>query len=231
MRYGHGFGSMAGFAGVAAERVHTCCLSLRLWSVKQRIRDWWSPERRDDPGSDSQQVSFRPRMVRKSHPRRSRALRCSAVIVNHTAQNVSPLDRTVPRGTDQSNRTVLIDALMWTRMVVICDVRSQRSAKMPLPEDQEPVEAFLANGANPSLSESICVWCSNRGADDRDILRREDGVKARRELGITVVDQEAHGERAILDLPNEAAALVESPRHWSGWSCSRPDGPGDFLTR
>jgi hypothetical protein len=47
--------------------------------------------------------------------------------VEHAAQNVSPLDGTVPHCTDEWNQTLLINALMWTRVIVIRDVLSQRS--------------------------------------------------------------------------------------------------------
>ncbi len=100
---------------------------------------------------------------------------------------------------------------MGSSVVVILNIRRQNSMEVTLVEDQDPVEALLSNRANPTLRESVCVWCSNRGAYDPDILRREDGVKGSRELGVAIVDEDSHWERAILDLPCELARLLRHP--------------------
>ena len=72
-------------------------------------------------------------------------------------QDVSPLNRTVPRYVSQRHGTALINALMRSGMVVVGDIRAQHTAKMALAKDDDPVQAFLANGANPAFSESVRI--------------------------------------------------------------------------
>ncbi len=97
-------------------------------------------------------------------------LRSTAVIVvQYATQDVSPLDRPRPRRLFQPDRALLIDTLMRSRVVVVVDIDAQHSAKMPFPEDQDPVEALPSNGANPAFRERIRIWRPNWRPDDRDI--------------------------------------------------------------
>ena len=95
---------------------------------------------------------------------------------------------------------------------VLRDVSRQHSAKMLLPKEQDPVEAFLASGANPSFFISIGVGCPHWRLDKRHSLRCENRLEAHRKLGVTTADQEAHGQRAVLELPTELPRLLSHPR-------------------
>ena len=53
----------------------------------------------------------------------------------------------------QWDRALLINTLMRPRMVVVVDVGSQHAMKMSLAEDQDLVQALLADRANPALRE------------------------------------------------------------------------------
>src|SRR3712207_2020183 len=101
--------------------------------------------------------------------RGSRAL-CGAPVLGmeHSSQHVSPLDWTSPRpASHQRYWTLLIDALMWPRMVVVGDVRCQHPLELPLAKDQELVQALLAHGANPTFSVGMRMRRLHRRADDR----------------------------------------------------------------
>lgn len=128
------------------------------------------------------------------------------------AQDVAPLDWTIARRTLQPNRTSLFDALMRPSMIVIVDIRGQHTMEMAFAQDQELVQTLLSNRTNPAFGERIRIGSPHWRPDDRNILRCEDRLEARRELGVTIVDQEAHGEHAILNLPTELPRLLSHPR-------------------
>ena len=57
--------------------------------------------------------------------------------MEHAAQDISPLDRTVPRCASQRHGTLLINALVGPRMVIVVDVGRQHPVQMALAEDQD----------------------------------------------------------------------------------------------
>ena len=67
------------------------------------------------------------------------------IVVQHAAQKVTPLDRTIPlRSCPEWYWTTLIDALMRSSMVVIVRVGHQYPSKMLLPEDQDLVQTLFS---------------------------------------------------------------------------------------
>ena len=137
----------------------------------------------------------------------------SVIIVEHAAQDVSPLDRTVPCDVSyQRHRTLLVNALVRSCVVVILDVRRQNSIQVTLVEDQDSIEALLSDRPDPTLGKRICIWRPHWRSDDCDILRPEDRVERHRKLGVAVMDQESHRQRAILDLPAQLPRLLCYPR-------------------
>ena len=156
--------------------------------------------------------------------------------MQYATQDVSPLDRSGPRRAwHERHRTALIDALMGPGSVVVGDIRRQYTAEMVLSKDQDLVQTLLSNGANPAFREGIRIWCPHRSPDHGDFLGPEDGVKGPRELGVTIVDQEADGEIAILDLPAQVTRLhpegPRSPTRSSALRYSQPDGHADCRPR
>ncbi len=97
-------------------------------------------------------------------------------------------------------------------MIVVGDVRRQHATEMPLADDQDLVQARLAHRADPALRESIRIGRLHRRADDRDCLGCEHGIESNRKLAVAVVDQEAHREHSLLDLPAELTGLLRHPR-------------------
>ncbi len=72
-----------------------------------------------------------------------------------------------------SCRNVLSDALMGPGMVVIHGVHLQHTPKMPFVQDEEMVEAFLANSSGPALSERVYLGGLECRADDGYFFRPE----------------------------------------------------------
>jgi hypothetical protein len=95
--------------------------------------------------------------------------------------------------------------------VGVVNILSQDAAKMSLPKDQHPVEAFLAHGANPAFGKGMRVQRLNRRADDADRLRFEHGIEGSGELHVAVVDKEVHRQAAIPDVPTQVTRLLGYP--------------------
>ena len=61
---------------------------------------------------------------------------------------------------------------------------------MPAADDQDPITALTAYGADEALGETVGSRSSDRGSDDPDAVGTEDFVEARGELGNPVPDEE-----------------------------------------
>src|SRR3712207_1939834 len=60
----------------------------------------------------------------------------SVIVMEHATQQISPLDRTVPRCTShQRYWTLLLNALMRSRVIVVVNIHRQYLVEMPLTED------------------------------------------------------------------------------------------------
>src|SRR5512132_3048952 len=68
--------------------------------------------------------------------------------------------------------------------VVVLDVHSEHLLQVPLPHDQQPVEALGAHGADPPLGVGIGVGRLEGCAEDLDTLRTEDVIERTGELRI-----------------------------------------------
>src|SRR5437764_4170398 len=87
--------------------------------------------------------------------------------------------------------------------VVMADENAEDALEMALVDDQEPVEAFGAGGADEALGERVCLWRSHRCLDDLDSFAGEDGVEVAGELAVAVVDQEAKRPWSLVERPGE----------------------------
>ena len=59
----------------------------------------------------------------------------------------------------------LVEAWVGTVLVVVLGELCVEVMGLVLVPDQGPVEEFVANGADPSLSEGIRLWSAGRGGD------------------------------------------------------------------
>ena len=99
---------------------------------------------------------------------------------------------------------------MSTVVVVVGDVLDQDSFEVPAAEDQPPIKSLTADGADEALGEGVGPGRPNWRANDADAVSSEDLVEARRELGLSVTDQDLDGVDSI-------------QRHfWRGFSPAEP---------
>src|SRR5439155_12054730 len=75
--------------------------------------------------------------------------------------------------------------------VVMVDVGAEHAVELAVTEDQEPVEALLADGAHPALGVSVRVRSSERRLDHGRAFAAGDLVEGGIELRVAIVDEEA----------------------------------------
>ena len=96
--------------------------------------------------------------------------------------------------------------------VVVADIDAEDMFELAAADDQQPVKAFAADAADPTLHVGVGVRRPYRRADDLDLLARQERVESRRELRVAVMDQEPHPPVTIVKLHQQVARLLERPR-------------------
>jgi hypothetical protein len=70
------------------------------------------------------------------------------------------------------------------------DIDSQHSFEVAAVADQEPVQAFGPDGADPAFGVAVRLRCPHRGTDYSDALGGEDVVERGGELRVATADQQ-----------------------------------------
>ena len=83
------------------------------------------------------------------------------------------------------------ECAMWPFAVVVADVDAYDALELPTVKDEQPVETFAADAADPAFHVRVCVRRPDRGSDNACSLAAEECVERVGELGVPVVDQEA----------------------------------------
>ena len=76
------------------------------------------------------------------------------------------------------------------RSVVVLSKFDQDALQMLTIDDQNIIQAFFPDSANPPFSISICIGSLKRRVKDRDAFGLENGIKSLAEGTVIVVDQE-----------------------------------------
>lgn len=90
-------------------------------------------------------------------------------------------------------------------------VHQQDVGELPLAEDQDPVEAFVPDGADPALEVGVRRRRLERSSDHAGPLGREDRVEGARELLVAVMDQEAHRLATVVEFHQHVPGLLQHP--------------------
>src|SRR6266542_1117783 len=97
-------------------------------------------------------------------------------------------------------------------------------------EDEEPVEALRARGADEALGDRVRFRRSNRRPDDLDAFASEDGVEVARVLAVAIADKEAKRRRSVSQCPGELAGLLGDPGAvWVGGAAGEVYAPAAEL--
>ncbi len=85
---------------------------------------------------------------------------------------------------------MLIDTLMGARSVVGLRKFDQDALQMLSIDDENMIQAFFPDSANPPFGVSICIGSLKRSVNDREAFGLENGIKGLAEGTVIVVDQE-----------------------------------------
>ena len=85
---------------------------------------------------------------------------------------------------------MLIDTLMGARSVVVLRKFDQDALQMFRIDDENMIQAFFPDSANPPFGVSICIGSLKRSVNDMDAFGLENGIKGPAEGTVIVVDQE-----------------------------------------
>ena len=88
------------------------------------------------------------------------------------------------------NGHMLIDTLMRARSVVVLRKFDQDALQMLSIDDENMIQAFFPDSANPPFGVSICIGSLKRSVNDIDAFGLEDGIKGLAEGTVIVMDQE-----------------------------------------
>ena len=85
---------------------------------------------------------------------------------------------------------MLIDTLMGARSVVVLRKFDQDALQMLRIDDENMIQAFFPDSANPPFGVSMCIGSLKRSVNDMDAFGLENGIKGPAEGTVIVVDQE-----------------------------------------
>jgi hypothetical protein len=79
-------------------------------------------------------------------------------------------------------------------------------------EDEDPVGAFAADGADPAFGDGVRAGRAYRCADNRDLFGGEHGIEPGDEFGVSISDQETQLFDPVAEVHDEVAGLLGHPR-------------------
>jgi hypothetical protein len=88
---------------------------------------------------------------------------------------------------------------------------TENALKVAEGDDQEPIEALSASGADEALGDRVGLRRAYGLLRPR-CLACEDGVEVAAELAVTVAAQETQRRRTLSDCPSELAGLLGDPK-------------------
>ncbi|MDT4963614.1 MAG: hypothetical protein QOF87_3261 [Pseudonocardiales bacterium] len=95
--------------------------------------------------------------------------------------------------------------------VVVVLILAQCGYELPIVEDQHPVPAFSADGADPPFGVGVGLRRTRRTTQHRDADISEHGIEARAELRVSIADQEPEAASLVTQINHEAAGLLGDP--------------------
>ena len=98
----------------------------------------------------------------------------------------------------------------------MADVDAEDAFEVAAVDDQEPVEALAADGADPPIDEGVRAGCPYRCADRPDGVGAEHLIEGRRELAVAVADQEPDRLRPVDERLDDVPCLPASARDSPG---------------
>jgi hypothetical protein len=98
-----------------------------------------------------------------------------------------------------------------TVAVVVLDVDPKDLLEVAASDDQQPVQTLGPDRPHPALGVRVRRGCPHRRAEHLATVRAEDLVETAAELGVPVVDKEAHLPAPLAQDQQEVAGLLGDP--------------------
>src|SRR5664279_2713057 len=134
------------------------------------------------------------------------------VLVDDAAEDVATSDGLAADRCDRTrDRLGELKAAVWPRLVVVADVLGEHLVEVSSGDDEEMVEALLADGADESLRVCVRTRRTDRSAEVLAGDRGEDFVEAPRELGVAVADEEPEAPAGIVHVRGEVPGYLGHP--------------------
>jgi hypothetical protein len=101
---------------------------------------------------------------------------------------------------------------VWAMAVVVVDEDAKHVLKLPASDDEEPVEALGADGADEALGDGVRLRRPERRPHNLESAASEHAVEATGELAVSIVDEEAQRRGSFGQRPRQVARLLSNPR-------------------
>jgi hypothetical protein len=98
------------------------------------------------------------------------------------------------------------------RRVVVLGVLAQDPFEVALAGDEQPVQAFAPDGADPALGVGPGARCAEGRADHAHALGAEQVVERAGELDVAVPDEDRRSAARVVEPPAELTCLLGHPR-------------------
>src|SRR4051812_45009284 len=109
-------------------------------------------------------------------------------------------------------RRSLAPGLVRPDSAVTGQVLAEHQCPMPFTEDQDPVQAYTAEGSDDAFADGVHPRRLRQGRDDSRLFGFEHLPKRGSEERITIINQEPQRAKAITQVHDEIAGLLHRPR-------------------
>ena len=110
------------------------------------------------------------------------------------------------------------------------DIRGEDVLEVAAANDEDPVEAFAAEAADPALGVRPCLRRPHRRLDHPYAFGAEDLVEVTGELAVSITDEEPLADILALERHQQVARLLgHPPPVWAGRDPCEPNTAGREL--
>jgi len=95
--------------------------------------------------------------------------------------------------------------------VLVLDIFGEQGFEMSTAQDEHPVEALAAEGADHAFADRVRPRCPDRILQNPDPVGSKDGVEGSDKFDVAVADEELHRAGLFGELHREVAGLLGHP--------------------
>jgi hypothetical protein len=164
-----------------------------------------------------------------------RSCSSSVVFMDESAEQIASVHPAWPSVADDPQtgggiRRFQSERPVWTMGVVVGGIDPEDLFQVASSDDQQPVQALGADGADPALGVGVRVGCLHRRQEHLGTVRTEDVVEPVGELRVTIAQHKAEPASLLLQHQQQVAGLLGDPGA-VGLAVTRPGGPAGCPAR